>query len=135
MSPSVNADCIAAGVHRQGGRPRSATAIDIILPWLYFTIMIKTQIQLPDRLYQEAKRVAQEREMSLAEVLRRGLEYITRVYPPLHETAGQKWQLPEPVSLKLRSGVTLERLRDFTAADAEPALAPASAHRRHRRNA
>lgn len=45
--------------------------------------MIKTQIQLPDALYQELKRVAREREMSLAEVLRRGAEYITQVYLPL----------------------------------------------------
>jgi hypothetical protein len=44
--------------------------------------MIKTQIQLPDRLCQEAKRVAQEREISFAEVLRRGVEYITRAYRP-----------------------------------------------------
>jgi hypothetical protein len=45
--------------------------------------MVKTQIQLPDELYAEAKRVAREREMSLAEVVRRGVEYITRVYPPV----------------------------------------------------
>lgn len=46
--------------------------------------MIKTQVQLPDGLYQEAKRVAREREISLAEVMRRGVEYIVRVYPPLN---------------------------------------------------
>ncbi len=43
--------------------------------------MVRTQIQLPDALYEEAKRVAREREMSLAEVVRRGVEYITRAYP------------------------------------------------------
>ena len=31
--------------------------------------MTKIQIQLPDALYREAKRVAKEREMSLAEVM------------------------------------------------------------------
>ncbi len=44
--------------------------------------MVKTQVQLPDELYKEAKRIAREREMSLAEVMRRGIEYMARVYPP-----------------------------------------------------
>lgn len=57
--------------------------------------MIKTQVQLPDRLYREAKRVASEREISLAEVLRRGVEYITRVYPHL-EDSSQLWAPPDP---------------------------------------
>ena len=41
----------------------------------------RTQIQLPDALYEEVKRVAREREMSLAEVVRLGVEYITRACP------------------------------------------------------
>ncbi len=48
--------------------------------------MIKTQVQIPDDLYRKAKQVAKERELSFAEVMRRGLEYITQVY------------LPEPVA-------------------------------------
>jgi hypothetical protein len=75
--------------------------------------MIKTQIQLPDRLYHEAKRVAQEREISLAEVLRRGVEYITRVYPPLPRRGDDGWQLPEAAHAGLRPGVRLECLRDL----------------------
>ena len=43
--------------------------------------MIKTQVQIPDELYHKAKQVAKERELSFAEVMRRGLEYITRTYP------------------------------------------------------
>ncbi len=64
--------------------------------------MIKTQIQLPDALYREAKRVAEEREMSLAEVVRRGLEYITQAYPAL---AGKRedWKLPGPFKLGVKS--------------------------------
>jgi hypothetical protein len=57
--------------------------------------MIKTQIQLPDALYLELKRVAREREMSLAEVLRRGAEYITQVYLPV-DTTKQDDGLPGP---------------------------------------
>ncbi|MEI6787545.1 MAG: hypothetical protein WCL49_03605 [bacterium] len=85
--------------------------------------MIKTQIQLPDLLYREAKRVAQEREMSLAEVFRRGVEYITRAYPPLNATDGHVWCLPAAVHTHLRKGVALEDLRDISEKDEEPTLA------------
>lgn len=60
--------------------------------------MIKTQVQLPDALYKEAKRVAREHEISLAEVIRRGIEYIARVYPPL-ENASRDWTPPTPSRL------------------------------------
>jgi len=59
--------------------------------------MIKTQVQLPDELYKEAKRIARERQMSLAEVMRRGLEYMSLVYPPLSST--QAWSPPKPQHL------------------------------------
>ena len=58
--------------------------------------MVKTQIQLPEELYAEAKRVAREREVSLADVIRQGVEYITRVYPPLPRRGKQKWSPPAP---------------------------------------
>jgi len=88
--------------------------------------MIKTQIQLPDCLYREAKRVAEEREMSLAEVLRRGVEYIARVYPPLVATDGRAWSIPKAVHMQMRRGVTLETLRDFAAGDEEPRIVSVS---------
>ena len=34
--------------------------------------MVKTQVQIPDALFREAKRLAAENEMSFAEVVRRG---------------------------------------------------------------
>ena len=43
---------------------------------------MKTQFQIPDMLFREAKRLAAENEMSFAEVVRRGLEEIIRQYPP-----------------------------------------------------
>lgn len=55
--------------------------------------MTRTQIQLPDDIYKRAKRVAETREISLAELVRRGLEYILSVYAP--ESAGN-WQPPTP---------------------------------------
>ena len=45
--------------------------------------MVKTQVQIPDTLYQRAKQIAREREISLAEVMRRGLEYMSRTHPPV----------------------------------------------------
>lgn len=60
--------------------------------------MIRTQIQLPDTLYKEAKRVAGEREISFAEVVRRGIEYITRVYPSIQDMK-VPWSPPTPQHL------------------------------------
>jgi len=75
--------------------------------------MVKTQIQIPDGLYGEAKRIAEEYEMSFAEVVRRGLERIIPAYPRRAKQSG-KWQLPV-LDAKLR--VSLEKLRDFSADD------------------
>lgn len=73
--------------------------------------MIKTQVQIPDRLYHEAKRIASEREMSFAEVVRRGIECILTVYPPNPCSVG-KWSLPQPRRLGWK-GLTPEQLRDL----------------------
>ena len=54
--------------------------------------MMKTQIQIPDQLYQQAKAIAEQREWSLAEVFRRGIEQMTRLYPVVKNASG--WQLP-----------------------------------------
>jgi gamma-glutamylcysteine synthetase len=42
--------------------------------------MIRTQIQLPDELYARARRVAKAKEISLAELARRGIEAILDQY-------------------------------------------------------
>jgi hypothetical protein len=63
--------------------------------------MIKTQVQIPDELFERAKRVAAEYEMSFAEVVRRSLERTLPSYPP-RQTA---WQPPEPMSLGVRGVV------------------------------
>lgn len=57
--------------------------------------MVRTQVQLPDDLYLQAKRIAEEREITLAEVVRRGLEYMIGLYPPRGVTINE-WQLPKP---------------------------------------
>jgi hypothetical protein len=53
----------------------------------------RTQIQLPDQLYQRAKAFAAERELSLAEITRRGLELFLDRYPRSLPPSGQ-WRLP-----------------------------------------
>jgi hypothetical protein len=60
--------------------------------------MIRTQIQLPEELYRAVKEFAEQKEWSLAEVVRRGLEDLLCRYPG-KKKAGVEWELPEPRSL------------------------------------
>jgi hypothetical protein len=55
-------------------------------------IMIKTQVQLPDELYRQAKAIAAQREWSLAEVIRRGIEHMAVAYPVTRDKTA--WQMP-----------------------------------------
>ena len=76
--------------------------------------MIRTQIQLPDELYRRAKQVAQQREISLAEMTRRGLElFLARVGPATVPPDG--WELPKVAGGGIR--VPLQSLHDIAAAD------------------
>lgn len=61
-------------------------------------IMKRTQIQLPEPLYEEIKRVARTQEWSITEVLRRGAEHIVRVYPA-DGRGDVAWSLPEASDL------------------------------------
>lgn len=74
--------------------------------------MTRTQIQLPDELYQRAKSFAAEREISLAEVTRRGIELFLERFP---QTAPERksWQLPRVNGGGIK--VTLEKLREIAA--------------------
>lgn len=76
--------------------------------------MTRTQIQLPDELYQRAKAFAAERELSLAEVTRRGLELFLDRFP-IHEPARGTWQLPRVDAGGIKA--PLDTLRDIAAAD------------------
>lgn len=44
--------------------------------------MTRTQIQLPDELYRRAKALAADREISLAELVRNGLEHMLDALTP-----------------------------------------------------
>lgn len=60
--------------------------------------MAKTQIQLPDEVYARLKALAARLEVSLAELLRRGADYVLSVYPS-EVAASTEWRLPEPLDL------------------------------------
>lgn len=60
--------------------------------------MTRTQIQLPDALYSEAKRLAERQEISLAELVRRGLEHMIRIYRA-GDDSDSGWRLPDPIAL------------------------------------
>jgi hypothetical protein len=57
--------------------------------------MMRTQIQLPNDVYERARKVCKSREISLAELARRGLEYILSVYSTQPGVSGE-WQPPKP---------------------------------------
>jgi len=77
--------------------------------------MTRTQIQLPDETLARAKKVCAEREISLAELARRGLDYMLSVYAPV--TDGEReWQPPKPRKLgwKGLSDADLKRQAQLT---------------------
>ncbi len=76
--------------------------------------MKRTQIQLPDKLYQRAKAFAAQRELSLAEVTRRGLELFLDRFPSTGPARGA-WTLPCVDAGGIK--VPLETLRDIAADD------------------
>ena len=77
--------------------------------------MIRTQIQLPDDLHARAKRFAAEREISLAEITRRGIELFLARFPQSSASRVQDWKLP-----RINSGgikVPLSELHNYSADD------------------
>ena len=72
--------------------------------------MTRTQIQLPDDVYDRARKVCKSREISLAELARRGLEYILTVYAPEPNVHGE-WQPPKPRRLGWK-GLTDAKIKE-----------------------
>ena len=63
-------------------------------------IMVKTQVQIPDHLFREAKRLAAESEMSFAHVVRLGLEMVVRARPA-GRLAADRWRVPKGKNMGL----------------------------------
>ncbi len=55
--------------------------------------MFRTQVQIPDALYQKAERFSREREISFTEVVRRSLELMLDRYPS-EPASPEPWVLP-----------------------------------------
>jgi hypothetical protein len=70
--------------------------------------MVRTQVQLPNELYARAKRFAGAHEITLAELVRRGVERLLDQYPP-PESVPQHWELPSVDAGGIR--VPLRQLR------------------------
>ena len=60
--------------------------------------MVKTEVQLPDMLYREARRLAEENRISFTELVRRGVEEFLQHHPRPVRTAGE-WRPPTPKDL------------------------------------
>ncbi len=64
--------------------------------------MTRTQIQLPDELYERAKKVCEDREMSFAEFARRGIEYMLSICPDTETQPQAEWEPPTSAGMNLR---------------------------------
>ncbi len=56
-------------------------------------IMTRTQIQLPDPLYQRLKTIAKRQDWSLAEVVRKAAEHFVSRFPE-NDLQRSEWQFP-----------------------------------------
>lgn len=59
-------------------------------------LMIRTQVQLPEDLYRDAERVASDREVTLTEIVRLGLEYMVHNSPARQRPISGEWTPPAP---------------------------------------
>jgi hypothetical protein len=83
--------------------------------------MTKTQIQVPEELFQEIKSFAKAREWSLAETFRRGAELLLEVYDADPSPPAAPWSPPTSASVGWR-GLDPEQLREAAFQDADPIL-------------
>jgi len=56
-------------------------------------VMTRTQIQLPEPLFQRLKKIASARDLSVAELIRRGMEVYVQTCPEVSE-ARTRWMMP-----------------------------------------
>lgn len=81
-----------------------------------FSLVIKTQIQLPDDLYRDLKRLAAAKEWSLSEALRRGAEILLGRYAEKPAAQVAVWTPPTSAEVGW-CGVSAEQVRELAAED------------------
>jgi hypothetical protein len=84
--------------------------------------MTKTQIQVPEELFQELRNFAKQREWSLAETFRRGAELLLQVYPDPPPGSASAWSPPTSNQVGWK-GLSAEQLREAAFTDGDPQLA------------
>jgi len=82
--------------------------------------MTRTQIQLPEPLFGRLRSIAQTRDISVAELIRRGMEVYVMTFPET-ETAAPPWTMPvlrgsgghlmDPSSAKAEATAMIERFK------------------------
>ena len=77
-------------------------------------IMKRTQVQIPDPLYEDIKRIAERRDWSVSEVFRRAVEEYVAEVPDSEERSG--WALPQAREMG-EPRVDPDRWREILAAD------------------
>jgi hypothetical protein len=82
--------------------------------------MIKTQIQVPERLYREIKRLAELKGWSLAETFRRAAEQFLARHPD-PRPRNEPWRPPTSDEVGWR-GLTHDEVRDRALDDMEARL-------------
>ena len=78
--------------------------------------MKRTQVQIPEPLYREVKRVARLRDWSVSEVFRRAAELLVAQFPELKQVSA--WALPEAKDMGTPL-IAPEAWRDKVAQDEE----------------
>ncbi len=76
--------------------------------------MKRTQVQIPDPLYEDVRRIAERRDWSVSEVFRRAVEEYVAEVPELGEEGG--WVLPKPREMG-EPRVAPDQWRDLLADD------------------
>lgn len=84
--------------------------------------MMKTQIQVPEELFEELRAFAKQREWSLAETFRRGAELLLQVYGDARLKPSDAW-IPPTSDQAGWKGLSEENLRDVVFTEADPQLA------------
>jgi hypothetical protein len=82
-------------------------------------IMTKTQVSIPDELYEKARAIAKAKEWSLAEVFRRGLEHMAMVHKAA--IAPVEWEFPE-IALGKGAAMNSRQILEIAQEDAESFL-------------
>ena len=81
--------------------------------------MTRTQIQLPDEVHARARALCKKKEISMAELARRGIEYILSVY----SQGNEDWTPPTPRPLGWKglsdSEIKKQAQRTMTESDLE----------------